>query len=190
MKTIKTARIKFAEEGSEPTKEMRDFYESRTKKHIGLVGKYCKLIAGQYDEFEELVDRADVHDVSKFEEPERDPYIWITWYYKCKGEGKDFESPPGVDEAMEEASHHHVTSNSHHPEYHDDNYSGDDDSIVDATSMSRLDIAEMVADWSAMSEELGDSLKGWADKNVGSKWKFDDDQKDLIYDLVKFIESD
>jgi hypothetical protein len=56
--------------------------------------------------------------------------------------------------------------------------------------MSKLDVAEMVADWSAMAEELGESsARGWADKTVGSKWKFDQQHRDLIYRFIGALEA-
>jgi len=56
--------------------------------------------------------------------------------------------------------------------------------IIDATKMKDLDIAEMVADWLSMSEEKNSKPKGWADKNVNVRWKFTDEQKDLIYEII------
>ena len=48
----------------------------------------------------------------------------------------------------------------------------------------------MVADWSAMSEELGSETKDWADKNVNVRWEFTDEQRDLIYELIDKVEID
>lgn len=45
----------------------------------------------------------------------------------------------------------------------------------------------MVADWFAMSEELGGHPKDWADKNINIRWSFSQEQKNLIYDLIKGI---
>ena len=59
--------------------------------------------------------------------------------------------------------------------------------MVDATKMPDLDLAEMIADWLAVSEERGTDPKDWADKNVNIRWKFDDEQKDLIYELIEKI---
>jgi len=59
--------------------------------------------------------------------------------------------------------------------------------MVDAMKMDNLDIAEMVCDWCAMSEERGNTPMQWADKNVNVRWKFTDEQKDLIYDLMNKI---
>ena len=98
---------------------------------------------------------------------------------------------------MNNASNMHVNSNSHHPECHSnqtDNLINRDDrdrppeEMVDATKMTDLDIAEMVADWSAMSEEKGTNTPmEWADKNVNIRWKFKKEQKELIYKLMNEI---
>jgi hypothetical protein len=45
----------------------------------------------------------------------------------------------------------------------------------------------MVADWFAMSEELGGHPKEWADKNINIRWKFNDNQIRLIYDLIQRV---
>ena len=62
--------------------------------------------------------------------------------------------------------------------------------MVDASEMTRLDIAEMVCDWCAVSEERGNTPKSWADKNVNVRWEFTDEQKDLIYELIDGIWGD
>lgn len=193
MKIIKTAKYESKEN---ITKEMEDFYEKRTRNHIDLVAKYCRKISEYDSKYDELLERLKVHDDSKFEEPERTPYIYITWKYKIKDEGKDFDVPKDIEDKMNEATLHHVTSNSHHPEFHSSRKTGllnreDRDKppkeIVDASSMPEIDIAEMVADWCAMSEEKGNSPKGWADKNVDVRWKFGDNKKNLIYELIDAV---
>ena len=180
------------------TEEMRKFYEKRTKKHISLVQKYCKKIY-EYDKdrFDGLIERGKVHDQSKYENPEKDPYIYITWDYKCKDGGVKFEIPEKIKDKMNNATNHHVKHNAHHPEYHFDNKDSnlinreDRDKPpvkkIDATKMTDLDIAEMVADWLGMSEEKNSNPKDWADKNVNVRWKFTKKQKNLIYELIKEI---
>lgn len=179
--------------------QMSNQYYNRTDRHVGLVHKYCHLIADKFPEFEELRQRAIVHDDSKYKEPELSPYMFITWKYYCADTGLDFQQcnpPDNIDELMMEATHHHVTTNSHHPEYHSpdktnlinrENRDKPPKKMVDATSMPRLDIAEMVADWSAMGEERGNSAKEWADKNVNIRWKFTDEQVELMYEIMERV---
>lgn len=184
----------FLNESMDYTKEMSDWFKKRTARHISLVQKYAKLLEDKFD-IKGLVDRAKEHDQSKYEEPERTPYIFISWDYHCKDLKKEFKLPDDIKDKMNSASEHHVHSNRHHPEFYDDtgkiNREDRDkkpDKIVDATKMEDLDIAEMISDWLAMSEERGNKCIDWADKNVNIRWKFTDKQKDLIYKLIKGIE--
>jgi len=175
---------------------MKNWFDKRTAKHIKLVQKYCKKIE-EYDSerFKGLIERGKIHDQSKYEDPEIDPYIYVSWDYKCKDDGVDFTPPEGMDDQMNEATEHHVNNNKHHPEYHSEtkgkiNREDRDkapDEMIDATKMKDLDIAEMVADWMAMGEEKGNTPKSWADKNVNIRWKFTDDQKNLIYELIEEV---
>jgi len=179
---------------NEMTIEMKNHFEKRTNNHIGLVQKYCGKVneLGGYDG---IVERGEIHDASKFEEPEYTPYVFITWDYKCKDDGVDSEFPQEIKNKATEATNHHVKSNRHHPEFHTEqtdliNREDRDkppEEMVDAMEMDNLDIAEMVCDWCAMSEERGNTPMQWADKNVNVRWKFTDEQKDLIYDLMNKI---
>lgn len=176
------------------TEEMRDFFKERTNKHIGLVQKYCEEIEKSNPEkFRGLVERGEVHDQSKFEEPEKTPYVFITWKHKKNDDGEEFQIPSDINDNS--ATEHHVKSNRHHPEYYDEGAKINEkdrdkpsEKTVDATKMSDLDIAEMVADWLAMGEERGNTARSWADKNVNKRWRFTDNQKDLIYSIIDKIE--
>ena len=176
--------------------EMLAWFEKRTKMHIDLVQKNCKKLEDFSERFDGLVEQAKNHDASKFEDPELDPYVYITWQYYCKEHNREFEAPKDMDKQTNKVTQHHVKHNKHHPEFHSDkevdliNRSDRDKKpkeMIDATKMPNLDIGEMLADWAAVSQEKGTSLKGWADKNVNIRWKFTDEQKDLIYELVDVL---
>jgi hypothetical protein len=180
----------------EPTKEMVDWFDKRTSKHIKLVQKYCKKIFDyDPDRFGSVVESGKKHDASKYKTPEHGPYVYITWQYKQKDAGKDFQLPDGTKEAMNDATEHHVGNNRHHPEFHDDvkgkiNREDRDkppEKKVDASKMPDEDVAEMVADWCAMSEEKSGTPKKWAKDNIGKRWVFTDDQEALIYELIDAI---
>ena len=170
--------------------EMIQWFESRTEKHIKLVRKYGKLIGEFQPRFADIDYM--VHDLSKYNEPEYTPYVHISWHYKMKQEGKRYEISDDINSKMNEASHHHVKNNQHHPEYYDENAElnqqdrdGIPDNVTDGTKMPDDSIAEMVADWCAMSEELGTNTpKDWADKVIGKRFKFTDEQTELIYELI------
>lgn len=181
------------------TPEMEKHFESRTNKHIKLVQKYCKRIHDYAPErFEGIVELGRDHDQSKFEEPERTPYVRLTW--KHKFDNYESYKKPGMiedDDEINDATLNHIKHNMHHPEYwtdkkenllNEDNRDEPPEKIIDATKMPDLHIATMVADWCAMSEELKNNTpQEWADKNVNKRWKFTDKQKNLIYELIDAI---
>jgi len=175
--------------------EMSNHFDKRTNMHIGLVQDYANSIADNYPEFEELRDIVIDHDASKFEESEHEPYMYITWKYKLADEGKEFEVPSHIEDRMHSATERHVLFNKHHPEYwcgdNADVINKDDrDSkakLIDAQKMPDVYIAEMVADWCAVSKERGNHPKDWADKNVGVRWDFTKEQSHLIYDLIDSV---
>jgi len=190
--------IRLAKASLEPTDEMIKFFEKRTAEHIARVDKFCKKIEDLFPgRFKGIADRGKTHDDSKYKDPEYKPYLFITWDYRCKDTGDKFDLPKEMSEKMNAASNHHVNSNRHHPEFHDENAF---DTIsrenrdkpsgkkVDASKMTDTDIAEMIADWSSMSEEKNEpGPKGWADSNVNVRWTFTDAQKDLIYELIEAL---
>ena len=182
------------------TNEMIEYFYERTNRHIDLVKKYGRLINELGIEgLEDIVEVCNKHDASKFEQPERDDYIFISWDYKCKDDGTEFDLPQEIKDNMNRASEHHVKNNAHHPEYYckqeDVKFDRHDrdklEKIVDATKMPEISLAEMVADWCAMSEELGKNTpKEWADNNVNIRWNFNDSQVKFIYDLISKIWED
>lgn len=182
----------------ESAEEKEKYFEERTRKHINLVQKAAQKIVDAYPEYKELLSKVKVHDQSKFEEPERTPYIDLTWdtYLKNKGSYKT----PGTldDEEKNKATLHHITTNEHHPEYWLDNKEDanidpkDRDKsvkVVDASRMPPIAIAEMVADWQAMSEELkNNTARVWFEKQKGVRWNFSPEQEELISKLLAIFE--
>jgi hypothetical protein len=187
--------------------EKEQFFLDRTNKHIELVQKAAAKIVEAYPEFKVLLKQVEKHDESKFHEPEVGPYIEITWRHKLEKEndefdpynGKGYQTPGQLEKEEEnEATMHHITTNSHHPEYHlgkdsdDANVDVDDRSkseLVDASLMPEIDIAEMVADWQAMSEELQtNTAREWFEKQHNNRWHFSENQIKLIDKLLKVFE--
>jgi len=162
----------------EPTKEMIDFYESRTKQHRDRVKKNIKRIIQEKKGIpaELLRERAETHDISKYSKDEYIPYVWLSWWYKENNSGREFVYPKYIKDKVNKATEHHIRTNKHHPEF----YSNTKD-------MTKLDIAEMVADWASMSQELKNNLKEWVKDNI-DKWGFSKDQVNLIYDFVSVFE--
>jgi hypothetical protein len=154
--------------------DMFKFYEKRTKEHIDRVIKYGKNLSKKHPEIKGIVERCKLHDKSKYSVEEQVPYVHLSWYYKLKNEGKEYTYPQGMKKRVDIACEHHVCSNKHHPEAH-----------KSPNDMTPLDLAEMIADWCSMSEEMGNDPKGWADKTVGSKWNFNEENTKLIYELIE-----
>jgi hypothetical protein len=171
------------------SKDKENWFEKRTKNHIELVKKYAGKIS------EELFKQAELHDASKFNDPERTPYIEISWDYKCQADNIPNILPENIKETMYGASYHHVKNNKHHPEYWSEqedvinkvNRDEPLEEIIDSTKMPDEYILEMVCDWCAMSEEKKNFPKDWADKNVGIRWKFTPEQTKLIYKTIDEI---
>jgi len=177
---------------------MKQYFLKRTRKHIDLVQKSAKKIVERYPEFSKLTSQVKKHDKSKFKEPELTPYISLTWRKKPENSKKDNIEGLLSKEKENEVTLIHVKSNSHHPEYHlknkeDANIDPSDrdksTKCVDASLMPDIDVAEMVADWQAMSEELKtNTSREWFDEQKDVRWKFSKEQEKLIDKLLKAFE--
>lgn len=210
-------------EGAEASQEEKEqYFEERTARHIALVQAAANKIVkngdpskggAEWKDFDEnaLLAQVAKHDQSKLEEPERTPYVAITWRHKVENEkdpkkgydpisGSGYQTPGQLSKEDEnKATLHHVTSNSHHPESHvkdkeDANKSQEvtdgKSKTIDATSMPNTDIAEMVADWQAMSEELKkNTAREWFNKQKDVRWHFSKEQENLIDRLLKVFET-
>jgi hypothetical protein len=156
------------------------FYERRTNEHIERVRRCLTLMAAATDHGPELLERAKVHDASKFGPDERIPYVWLTEFHRCRRAGEPFEYPAGVADQVKAAVRHHVTSNRHHPESH-----------ADPNDMTDVDLIEMVCDWTAMALEFGQdggSARGWADKTIGHRVAFDDEKRRFVYRMIEKLD--
>jgi pimeloyl-ACP methyl ester carboxylesterase len=164
----------------EPTPQMLAFYEQRTREHIERVGRCLALLARVTDHGDELMERARIHDASKFGPEERIPYVWLTEYHRCRRSGEPFEYPEGIAERVKRAIRHHLTTNRHHAEFH-----------ADPNDMTDVDLIEMVCDWTAMAQEFGQdggSAHGWADKTVGKRVAFNAEKRWFIYQMIKELD--
>ncbi len=165
---------------TEPTPEMLAFFERRTKEHIERVRRCLGLLARVTPYGEELLERAAIHDASKFGAEERIPYVWLTEYHRRRRKGEPFEYPEGMAERVTQAIHHHVTSNRHHPDFH-----------ADPNTMSDVDLIEMVCDWTAMAQEFGQdggSARGWADRTIGKRVAFSAEKRQFIYRMIEELD--
>lgn len=116
------------------TQEELLVHDSETLKHVNEVRGNLSLVV------EELVRRAQVHDASKFEEPERSVFAANTPKL-----AKTEYGTPEYNVLLSEvkvAVDHHYAKNTHHPEHWTN---GIDD-------MDLLDLVEMLADWIAATK--------------------------------------
>jgi hypothetical protein len=166
---------------SDPTPEMVAFYQRRTNEHIDRVRRCLAIMASATEHTEELNQRAQIHDASKFGPEERVPYIWLTEFHRCRRDGEPFAYPDGMQDRVRAAIDHHVATNRHHPSFH-----------ADPNDMSDVDLIEMVCDWTAMSQEFdqdGGSARVWADKTIGNRVHFNDDKRRFIYEMIDLLDS-
>lgn len=163
-----------------PPKESYDHFYRRTNRHIELVRQNLSLWCEKNNSLAiDLWERAYLHDRSKFNEPERTPYVWRTWKSYCDLNNISFQYPEGMEQQVRDAIFHHITHNRHHPEWH-----------PDPDEMTKIDLIEMVCDWKAMGQEFGEkSPMGWADRVLGRRFHFSQYKCDLIRDLIREMDS-
>jgi len=108
--------------------------ERDTLEHITKVAQYLGLCAIR------LLERAEDHDASKWEEPELSGYAGLTEALK----GLEYGTPEhrAAFASFKPIVQHHYENNSHHPEH----WPGG------VNDMSLLDVLEMFADWKAANE--------------------------------------
>lgn len=157
------------------------FFERRTKEHIERVARCLNSMASATPYGAELVQRAKLHDLSKFGPEEKVPYTCLTEFHRCRHFEEPFSYPDGMEDRVKAAIQHHVTCNRHHPEFHSD-----------PNDMSDVDLIEMVCDWTAMAQEFqqdNGSARGWADKTIGKRVHWNDDRRDFIYRMIALLDS-
>lgn len=176
------------------------WFIKRTNYHISLVQKYLdKIINSEISNNLDkniLIQQKEIHDQTKFINPEREPYIDLTWDYKLKDMGQKVNLTDEQKKFQNTATNHHIKNNSHHPEYWDKNFISvplnDRDSKTigkptNATKMPLEYIACMVADWMAMSEEKENSPYDWANTTINKRWLFTPIQEKFIYSVLDSI---
>lgn len=146
-------------------------YDSKedTLKHIKRVGDLIKLCISQ------LYSRAERHDKSKLESPEKEVFDRETPKLKDLTYGSD-EYKKSL-ERLGVGLKHHYENNRHHPEHF----------TRGITNMDLFDVLEMVVDWKAASERHkdGDVIKS---VDINKKRFFIQDQlveiiKNTLYTL-------
>lgn len=165
----------------EPTREMEILFKNRLQMHQSLVYKNIMLMNGyQSLSLALLEERGLQHDHSKFNEPERTAYIWLTWMYHCKSQQIPFVCESDVDQMINIGWQHHIKNNLHHPEAHQNQ-----------NTMQVIDIVEMVCDWMAIHQETYQSPGSclhWAENTLANKWHFSASKKQFIFATINELE--
>lgn len=170
---------------NKPPQEAIDLFRKRTSLHIQRVRDNIYLWQDKHTEFfEELSTRALDHDKGKFFEPELTPYIWLTWENHCLINNISLKLDETIKYSIAHAISHHITKNRHHPEF----YSNPD-------NMTKVDLIEMVCDWKAISQEMGEkSPIDYANRVLGKKFHFSPEKceeiKKIIIELDEMCEEE
>jgi len=122
----------------------------QTRKHKARVAFYLHKMAKL------LLDRADVHDDSKLEEPEAQGFAEHT--HKLAGQtyqGQEYKDALAGE--LKPTLDHHYAKNRHHPEHFPEGI----------RDMTFVDLMEMLCDWKAASERHDDgNIRQSIDKNT------------------------
>jgi hypothetical protein len=148
-----------------------EFFYSETNKHIRNVQLLMHQIIG------DLLWKARLHDVSKFDDEEKDLFAEVTPEL-----GKHFygsEEYKNCLAKIKPAIDHHNLHNEHHPENH----------VKGVTGMTLLDLIEMICDWTAASKRNpnGDVIDS-IEKNQ-SRFGYSDDIKQILINTAHRLQS-
>ena len=104
-----------------------------------------------------LISRAEVHDLSKLKEPEKSTFDACTLKLKALTYGST-EYKAALAE-LKPALDHHYAANSHHPEHYPNGIDG----------MSLFDVVEMLMDWKAATERMKDGGDIWRSLQINAE---------------------
>lgn len=178
----------------EPTKAMVIHATQRTKEHIKRVQDnaraLCELVPDLLTDSDWKVFSWNIehHDIVKFSAYEWPGYVWLSWYYKEKDEGRTPEPPEGYKQLTRDAWEHHAKSCSHHPEFWATTWAPDQKEALEVSYMPAPCVVEMVCDWHAMSQELGGSTREWFESQNKKRWLFTPDTERLIQRVIDVFE--
>ena len=141
-----------------------------TLKHIKRVAQFLTEAAS------ELIKRANCHDDSKLESPEKEEFDRLTPELKGVTYGSD--KYKGLLKELGVALEHHYANNSHHPEHYENGIDG----------MDLFDLIEMFFDWKAATERHadGDILKSI--KHNKDRFEMPDQLCDIFRNTVRNLD--
>lgn len=139
----------------------------KTIRHIETVRNYLNWV------IRELLDRAEHHDQSKLQSPERE--MFDEWTEKLRGTtyGSD-EYKAMLEEMKLGALKHHYDFNRHHPEFH----------ARGINDMNLFDLVEMCCDWMAATQRHADGdIYRSLDINT-TRFKIDDQLAAILWNTL------
>jgi len=189
-------------------KDKEQYHIDRTATHIGivqfLVTRFRDTIwedALLSEEYGNAADHAmfsaEHHDEDKLTGDIFEQYVDIDWMYYCKKNGIPV---PEYTQELDDATYQHVTTNDHHPAFWDENYTPvevtdfvdrdtmEREEMINATKMPLSSIIEMVADWTAVGFERGNTAIDWFENNVLVSTAFTEQQVDWIYECLEIMQ--
>ena len=81
-----------------------------------------------------------------------------------------------MEDLVRAAIDHHVTTNRHHPKFH-----------TDSDDMTKVDLIEMICDWTAISQEFGQD-GGSAHGTIGRRIHLSTENRHFIYEMIDLID--
>lgn len=144
----------------------------KTIRHIEAVRNFLNFCVV------ELLHRAEQHDQSKLQSPEREMFDEFTE----KLRGTTYGSPEYkamTAEMKKGALAHHYAQNRHHPEHHKNGYK----------DMNLIDILEMFCDWKASSMRHNDGNLLKSIEIQQEKLGFSDDLRLVLENTAKLFDS-
>lgn len=164
----------------------REKFIIRTVNHILMVHSLLALCWTEYSGYMDM-NLYYRHDMDKFDDDMIEPYIMKSNMCKSADGGKKTRITDSKQSYIDSAVVKHIANSGHHPEKWDRNFRKPSD-VIYAYKMPYKYIIEMVCDWHAVAVEMGEkSAKSWADENIGKRWIFNNDQKDFIYSVIRFL---
>lgn len=144
----------------------------KTIRHIEAVRNYLNFCV------KELLLRAEQHDQSKLQSPERE--MFDEWTEKLRGTTYGSPEYKAMTEQMKKgALAHHYAHNRHHPEHHKNGYK----------DMNLIDIIEMFCDWKASSMRHNDGTLLKSIEIQQEKLGYSDDVRMILENTAKLFDS-
>lgn len=158
------------------TQEQIDFFKERQTKHENKVKANAKRLSLHFPNIaNQLLAEVQEHDKSKWQTEEYFAYVWLT---SVKNIGYQYPTSE-LEHYVDDKWTHHFQTNSHHPEYWIYKHNN-------ITKMPDYELAHMVCDWAAMSQEFGNSLPKWwhHQKNAKKEFPFSETQQLTIENYI------